>query len=184
MIEQILTDLQTAHREWNVGLLRYFNPVGAHKSGLIGEDPTGIPNNLMPYMSQVAMGKLEVLSVFGGDYPTPDGSGVRDYIHVVDLALGHLAALTKFSENPGRIVYNLGTGKGYSVLQMVEAYAEASGREIRYKIVERREGDIAACYADPGKAFRELGWRAQYGLQEMCEDSWHWQVQNPEGFSV
>lgn len=183
MIEQILSDMQYAHRQWNVCLLRYFNPVGAHKSGLIGEDPNGIPNNLMPYISQVAVGKLASLSVFGNDYPTPDGSGVRDFIHVVDLALGHVAALTKFAGNPGRVVYNLGTGKGYSVLQMVAAFARACGREIPYTIVGRRAGDIAACYADPGKALRELGWSAKYGLQEMCEDSWRWQVQNPDGFS-
>ncbi len=182
MVEQILTDMQQAHPEWNVCLLRYFNPVGAHKSGLIGEDPNGIPNNLMPYISQVAVGKLEYLSVFGNDYPTCDGSGVRDFIHVVDLAQGHVAALAKFSENPGRVVYNLGTGKGYSVLQMVEAFAQACGRDIPYKIVGRRAGDIAACYADPGKALRELGWQAKYGLADMCEDSWRWQMQNPQGF--
>ncbi len=182
MVEQILVDMQVACPGWNVCLLRYFNPVGAHKSGLIGEDPAGIPNNLMPYISQVAVGKLESLAVFGNDYPTPDGSGVRDFIHVVDLALGHVAALTRFAENPGRVIYNLGTGKGYSVLQMVEAFSEACGRKIPYRIVGRRAGDIAVCYADPGKAFRELGWKARYGLREMCEDSWRWQVQNPEGF--
>ncbi len=183
MVEQILTDMQLAHPQWNVCLLRYFNPVGAHKSGLIGEDPDGIPNNLMPYISQVAVGKLECLSVFGDDYPTVDGSGVRDFIHVVDLALGHIAVLAKFAENPGRMVYNLGTGKGYSVLEMVAAFSKACGKEIPYKIVGRRAGDIAACYADPGKALRELGWQAQYGLAEMCEDSWRWQTQNPQGFA-
>ncbi len=183
MVEQILTDMQLAHPNWNVCLLRYFNPVGAHKSGLIGEDPNGIPNNLMPYISQVAAGKLECLSVFGDDYPTVDGTGVRDFIHVVDLALGHVAVLAKFSENPGKMVYNLGTGRGYSVLQMVEAFSKVCGREIPYRIVGRREGDIAACYADPGKARRELGWQARYGLDEMCEDCWRWQVQNPQGFA-
>ncbi len=184
MIEQIVTDMQVAHPNWNICLLRYFNPVGAHKSGLIGEDPNGIPNNLMPYISQVALGRLEYLSVFGNDYPTADGSGVRDFIHVVDLALGHIAVLEKFAGNPGRMVYNLGTGKGYSVLQMVAAFAKACGREIPYKIVGRRPGDIAACYADPGKALRELGWQAKYDLAEMCEDSWRWQMRNPQGFAA
>lgn len=182
MIEQILTDMQFARPEWNVLLLRYFNPVGAHKSGRIGEDPNGIPNNLMPYITQVAIGRLKQLSVFGDDYDTPDGSGVRDFIHVVDLALGHVAALKKFADNPGCYVCNLGTGKGYSVLDMVKTFSEACGTEISYKIAPRRAGDIAACYADPGKAARELGWKAQYDLKDMCEDSWRWQQQNPEGY--
>ena len=182
MIEQILTDMQFAHPQLNICLLRYFNPVGAHKSGMIGENPNGIPNNLMPYITQVAVGKLEKLSVFGDDYPTHDGTGVRDFIHVVDLAKGHVAALAKLEENPGRVVYNLGTGKGYSVLDLVKAFEKACGKEIPYKIAPRRAGDIAACYADPGKAATELGWRAEFGLKEMCEDSWRWQQQNPEGY--
>ncbi len=182
MIEQILTDLQSASRRWNVLLLRYFNPVGAHRSGRIGEDPGGIPNNLMPYITQVAVGRLPQLSVYGDDYNTPDGSGVRDFIHVVDLALGHVAALKKFADTPGREVYNLGTGRGYSVLEMVKAFREVCGRKIPYRIAPRRAGDVAACYADPAKAERELGWKAQYGLTEMCEDSWRWQQQNPAGY--
>jgi len=165
-----------------VCLLRYFNPVGAHKSGQIGEDPDGIPNNLVPYITQVAVGKLAQLSVFGDDYSTPDGTGVRDYIHVVDLALGHVKALDKLLQSPGVVIYNLGTGKGYSVLEMVQSFAEVSGKAVSYKIVARRSGDIAECYADPGKAFRELGWQALYGLREMCEDSWRWQANNPKGY--
>ena len=182
MVEEILTDVAVADPDWNVCLLRYFNPVGAHKSGQIGEDPSGIPNNLMPYISQVAVGKLQELSVFGNDYPTHDGTGVRDYIHVVDLAKGHVKALDKIVTQPGVVTYNLGTGKGYSVLEMVQAFAKASGKEIAYKIVGRRAGDIAACYANPAKALAELGWTAQYGLQEMCEDTWRWQKENPTGF--
>lgn len=182
MVEEILRDLHVADSSWNVCLLRYFNPVGAHKSGMIGEDPNGIPNNLVPYISQVAVGKLSQLSVFGNDYPTPDGTGVRDYIHVVDLALGHVRTLDKFAQKPGVVVYNLGTGKGYSVLEMVEAFGEACGNRIPYQIVDRRPGDIAACYADPEKASAELGWRAQRGLREMCEDTWRWQKNNPEGY--
>ncbi len=182
MIEEILQDIHKADNDWNVCLLRYFNPVGSHASGRIGEDPNGIPNNLMPYIAQVAVGKLAQLSVFGNDYPTPDGTGVRDYIHVVDLALGHVKALEKLAQRPGVAVYNLGTGKGYSVLEMVENFIEVSGREVPYRIVGRRAGDIATCYADPGKALRELGWQARYGLREMCEDTWRWQVNNPHGF--
>lgn len=182
MVEEILTDVAVADPAWNVCLLRYFNPVGAHKSGEIGEDPNGIPNNLIPYISQVAVGKLQELSVFGNDYATHDGTGVRDYIHVVDLAKGHVKALDKVVTNPGVVTYNLGTGKGYSVLEMVQAFGRASGKEIAYKIVGRRAGDIAACYANPAKALAELGWKAHYGLQEMCEDTWRWQKNNPDGF--
>ncbi|MFR2837104.1 MAG: UDP-glucose 4-epimerase GalE [[Clostridium] nexile] len=182
MLEQILTDLHTADSEWNVVLLRYFNPVGAHKSGTIGENPKGIPNNLMPYITQVAVGKLECLGVFGDDYDTPDGTGVRDYIHVVDLALGHVKALKKIEEKAGVKVYNLGTGNGYSVLDMVKAFGKACGKEIPYQIKARRPGDIASCYADPTKAKEELGWVAERGLDEMCEDSWRWQSNNPEGY--
>jgi UDP-glucose 4-epimerase len=183
MVEDILSDLNVADPEWNVALLRYFNPVGAHKSGRIGEDPNGIPNNLMPYISQVAVGALQELSVFGNDYPTPDGTGVRDYIHVVDLALGHLKALEKLSSKPGVVIYNLGTGNGYSVLDMVKAFESASGKKVAYKIVKRRQGDIAQCFADPALAARELDWKATRGLEEMCEDTWRWQSQNPKGFS-
>lgn len=182
MLEQILTDLHTADAEWNVVLLRYFNPIGAHKSGKIGENPKGIPNNLMPYITQVAVGKLKCLGVFGDDYDTPDGTGVRDYIHVVDLALGHVKAIKKLEDKEGVSIYNLGTGNGYSVLQMVKAMEKACGHEIPYEIKPRREGDIATCYADPSKAKRELGWEAQRGLDEMCEDSWRWQSQNPNGY--
>ena len=184
MIEDILRDIHVADNSWNIALLRYFNPVGAHKSGRIGEDPNGIPNNLMPYISQVAVGKLPELSVFGNDYPTHDGTGVRDYIHVVDLAVGHLKALEKLSQKPGVVTYNLGTGKGYSVLDMVKAFEEASGRKIPYKIAPRRAGDIAQCYADPSLARRELGWQAERGLKEMCEDSWRWQSMNPQGYAT
>lgn len=183
MMEQIMTDLQKADPEWNVILLRYFNPVGAHKSGRIGEDPKGIPNNLMPYISQVAVGKLERLGVFGDDYDTTDGTGVRDYIHVVDLAVGHVKAIKKLQDKEGLSIYNLGTGTGYSVLDMVKAFAKASGREIPYEIKPRREGDIAMCYADPAKAKAELGWEAMRGLEEMCEDSWRWQSMNPDGYT-
>ena len=173
-IEEILRDLYTANESWNVALLRYFNPVGAHPSGRIGEDPNDIPNNLMPYITQVAVGKLEKLSVFGDDYPTPDGTGVRDYIHVVDLAKGHLSALEKLKENPGVVTYNLGTGTGYSVLDVVKAFEKASGKEIPYKITDRRAGDIAINFADPSKAEEELCWKAEYDLVDMCRDSWRW----------
>ncbi len=183
MIEQILTDIYKADTEWNIILLRYFNPIGAHKSGRIGENPNGIPNNLMPYITQVAVGRLKCLGVFGNDYPTPDGTGVRDYIHVVDLALGHVKAIEKISTNPGLKVYNLGTGKGYSVLDIVKNFEKASGVKIPYEIKPRRAGDIAECYADASKAKEELGWEAQYGILEMCEDSWRWQSNNPNGFA-
>ena len=182
MLEQILTDLHTADPEWNVVLLRYFNPIGAHESGLIGEDPKGIPNNLVPYIAQVAVGKLEKLGVFGDDYDTPDGTGVRDYIHVVDLAKGHVKAINYIFSNPGLDVINLGTGVGYSVLDMVKAFSKACGKEIPYEIKPRRAGDIAMCYADPAKAARVLGWKAEKGLDEMCADSWRWQSQNPNGY--
>lgn len=184
MLEQILTDLHTADPEWNVVLLRYFNPIGAHKSGLIGEDPKGIPNNLMPYITQVAIGKLECLGVFGNDYDTHDGTGVRDYIHVVDLAVGHVKALKKIEEKAGVCVYNLGTGVGYSVLDMVHAFEKACGKELPYQIKPRRAGDIATCYSDATKAKEELGWVAERGLEEMCEDSWRWQSQNPNGYQA
>ena len=182
MMEQIMSDVQKADPSWNVILLRYFNPVGAHKSGRIGEDPKGIPNNLMPYISQVAVGKLEKLGVFGNDYDTPDGTGVRDYIHVVDLAIGHVKAINYIFTDPGLDVINLGTGQGYSVLDMVKAFSRACGKEIPYEIKPRREGDIAMCYADPSKAARVLGWKAERGLDEMCEDTWRWQSQNPNGY--
>lgn len=183
MLEQVLTDIHTSDNEWNVILLRYFNPIGAHKSGLIGEDPKGIPNNLVPYVAQVAVGKRPCLGVFGNDYDTPDGTGVRDYIHVVDLAAGHVKAIEKLRENPGVEVYNLGTGNGYSVLQVVEAFEKACGHPIAYEIKPRREGDIATCYCDPQKAREELGWVAKYGINEMCEDSWRWQSTNPDGYA-
>ena len=184
MLEQILTDLHTADPEWNVMLLRYFNPIGAHESGLIGEDPKGIPNNLMPYISQVAVGKREKLGVFGNDYDTPDGTGVRDYIHVVDLAIGHVKAIHYIFTKPGLDIINLGTGRGYSVLEMAKAFGEACGKEIPYEIQPRREGDIATCYADPAKAWKVLGWKAERGLKEMCEDAWRWQSQNPDGYNA
>lgn len=183
MIEQILCDLQVSDPDWRIAILRYFNPVGAHESGLIGEDPNGIPNNLMPFVAQVAVGRREFLRVFGGDYPTPDGTGVRDYIHVVDLALGHLAAVDYLSENEGVLTANLGTGCGYSVLQMVEAFRKASGREIPYQVVDRRAGDIACCYADPSQAKEKLNWTAKMGIDRMCEDTWRWQSMNPEGYA-
>ncbi|MFH5886131.1 UDP-glucose 4-epimerase GalE [Halalkalibaculum sp. DA3122] len=183
-IEEILRDLNTADETWNIALLRYFNPVGAHESGRIGEDPNDIPNNLMPYISQVAVGKLEKLSVFGDDYPTRDGTGVRDYIHVVDLALGHLKALEKLDTRPGLVTYNLGTGQGYSVLEMIRAFQEASGRDIPYEITDRRPGDIAECYADPTKAEEELGWTATRDINDMCKDTWRWQSQNPDGYDA
>lgn len=182
MLEQILTDLHVADPEWNVVLLRYFNPIGAHKSGTMGEDPNGIPNNLMPYITQVAIGKREELGVFGDDYDTHDGTGVRDYIHVVDLALGHLKAVEKVRADKGLFIYNLGTGIGYSVLDVVHAFEKASGVKIPYSIKPRRAGDIATCYSDPSKALKELGWKAERGIEEMCEDSWRWQSQNPNGY--
>lgn len=182
MLEQILMDIQKADSEWNVILLRYFNPIGAHKSGKIGENPSGIPNNLMPYITQVAVGKLKCLGVFGNDYDTPDGTGVRDYIHVVDLARGHVKALKKIEEKAGLCIYNLGTGTGYSVLDLVKNFKEATGVDIPYEIKPRRAGDIDACYADASKACRELGWQAEYGIKEMCEDSWRWQSMNPKGY--
>jgi len=182
IIEEILCDVHAAEHAWNVALLRYFNPVGAHPSGRIGEDPNGIPNNLVPYIAQVAVGRLGALSVFGGDYPTPDGTGVRDYIHVVDLAIGHLKALEKLRQKPGVVTYNLGTGRGNSVLEVVAAFERASGRKIPYKIVARRPGDVALTYADPSKANRELGWRAERSLDEMCADVWRWQAGNPNGY--
>lgn len=182
MLEQILSDIQFADKEWNVILLRYFNPIGAHPSGRIGENPNGIPNNLMPYITQVAVGKLEKLGVFGDDYDTPDGTGVRDYIHVVDLAAGHVAALQKIQENAGLKVYNLGTGIGYSVLDIVKNFEEATGVAIPYEIKPRRAGDIAENYADASLAKKEIGWEAQFGIREMCADSWRWQSQNPNGY--
>ena len=182
MLEQILIDIQRADPEWNIVLLRYFNPIGAHSSGLIGEDPTGIPNNLMPYISQVAVGKLERLGVFGDDYDTPDGTGVRDYVHVVDLAIGHVKALDKIKENCGLKIYNLGTGVGYSVLDIVHGFEKANSIKIPYEIKPRRPGDIAMCYADPGKAKSELGWVARRGIEEMCRDSYNWQKNNPNGY--
>lgn len=182
MNERILTDCCTADPALNVALLRYFNPIGAHESGLIGEDPNGIPNNLVPYIAKVAVGKLEKVHVFGNDYPTPDGTGVRDYIHVVDLARGHVAAIRKLEENPGLFVCNLGTGHGYSVLDVIQAYSKACGKELPYVIDPRRPGDIAECYADPTKALRELGWKAQYGIEEMCASSYKWQSMNPDGY--
>ena len=182
MIEQILMDTAKADEEWNIVLLRYFNPIGAHKSGTMGENPNGIPNNLMPYITQVAIGKREELGVFGDDYDTYDGTGVRDYIHVVDLANGHVKALKKFAPGSGLSIYNLGTGNGYSVLDIVKNFEEASGVKIPYRIVERRPGDIATCYADASKAEKELGWKAERGLKEMCEDSWRWQKNNPNGY--
>ena len=182
MIEEILRDWQASDSSLNIALLRYFNPIGAHKSGRIGEDPNGIPNNLIPFISQVAVGKLLKLRVFGNDYPTPDGTGVRDYIHVVDLAIGHLRALEKLTSNPGVVTYNLGTGRGYSVLEMAAAFEKACGKKIPYEIVERRPGDIAECYANPALANQELGWSANREVEEMCADSWRWQSGNPEGY--
>lgn len=184
MIEQMLVDISKADESLDIALLRYFNPVGAHKSGRIGEEPNGIPSNLMPYITKIAVGKLKELSVYGNDYPTHDGTGVRDYIHVLDLAAGHVKALQKLEENPGLVVYNLGTGKGYSVLDFVKAFSKASGKEIPYKIVGRRAGDVAMCYADSSKAEKELGWKAKYELEEMCQDSWRWQSMNPNGYEA
>ncbi|MGD6889976.1 UDP-glucose 4-epimerase GalE [Bacillus mobilis] len=184
MIEQIMRDVAKADDEWSIALLRYFNPFGAHKSGRIGEDPNGVPNNLMPYVTQVAVGKLKELNIFGNDYPTKDGTGVRDYIHVVDLAKGHVKALEKVLETKGIEAYNLGTGKGYSVLEMVKAFEKVSGKKIPYKVIGRRPGDVAVCFADVSKAKRELGWEAEYGLEEMCVDSWRWQVNNKNGYQM
>ena len=183
MIEQILTDLHTADPEWNVVLLRYFNPIGAHTSGLIGEDPKGIPNNLVPYVAQVAVGKREAVQVYGNDYPTPDGTGVRDYIHVCDLASGHVSALRWMNGREGVEVFNLGTGTGSSVLDVIRAFSKACGKELPYVIRERRGGDIAANWCDATKAEREMGWKAQYDLADMCRDSWNWQSRNPNGFA-
>jgi len=180
-IEEMLRDLHASDNSWRIALLRYFNPVGAHPSGLIGEDPAGRPNNLFPFITQVAVGQRPELSVFGSDYPTIDGTGVRDYIHVVDLARGHLFALNRLADRPGLVTVNLGTGQGYSVLQMVETFSRVTGRTVPYRIVSRRPGDIAACWADPSLAARELGWRAEYGLEEMCRDGWKWQQMNPGG---
>lgn len=182
MIELILQDLYTSDKDWSIALLRYFNPIGAHESGRIGENPNGIPNNLMPYITQVAVGKLDHLNVFGNDYNTPDGTGVRDYIHVVDLALGHIKAVEKIADESGVNIYNLGTGIGYSVLDVVKAFEKASGMPIKYEIVPRRPGDLETCYSDPSKAKSELGWVAERGLEKMCEDSWRWQKNNPKGY--
>lgn len=184
MLEQILTDIQTSDPEWNVVLLRYFNPIGAHESGLIGENPKGIPNNLVPYVAQVAVGKLPQIGIFGNDYDTPDGTGVRDYIHVVDLARGHVKALAKLTAGSGVNVYNLGTGNGYSVLQIIRAFEKACGHSLPYEIRPRRPGDIAVCYAKCDKAKRELGWKAEFGIKKMCEDVWRWQKMNPDGYGA
>ena len=182
MLEEVLMDVQKADPEWNVCLLRYFNPIGAHKSGTIGENPNGIPNNLMPYITQVAVGKRQELGVFGNDYPTPDGTGVRDYLHVVDLAKAHVAALQSIERKQGIAIYNIGTGHGYSVLDVVKAFIKVNGIDVPYSIKPRRPGDIATCYCDPAKAKRELGWEAEYGIEDMCRDSWNWQKNNPNGF--
>ena len=182
MMEQVFRDVQKADPSWNTIILRYFNPIGAHESGMIGEDPAGIPNNLLPYVAQVAVGRLKELSVFGNDYPTPDGTGIRDYIHVVDLAIGHLRAIEKLASKPGFQVYNLGTGNGYSVLQIVKAFEAASGKKVPYVIKPRRPGDIAECWADPALAAKELNWKAERGIEKMCEDLWRWQSQNPYGY--
>lgn len=184
MIEDILKDFYKANNNWNIVLLRYFNPVGAHRSGLIGEDPNGIPNNLLPYITQVAIGRLKKLQVFGSDYNTPDGTGVRDYIHVVDLAIGHVAALQKIEPGSGLSIYNLGSGSGYSVLQMVEAFSSVAGVAIPYEIVGRREGDIDSCYADPTKANTELNWHTTFDLEDICKSAWNWQTKNPQGYKI
>ncbi len=184
MLEEVLIDLQNTDKEWNVVLLRYFNPIGAHPSGDIGENPNGIPNNLMPYITQVAVGKREKLGIFGNDYDTPDGTGVRDYIHVVDLARGHVAALSAMERNCGLAIYNLGTGCGYSVLDVVKTFEKVNGIAVPYTIMPRRAGDVAACYSNPQKAKVELGWSAEFGLEEMCRDSWNWQKKNPEGYNT
>jgi UDP-glucose 4-epimerase len=182
MIEEILRDLYRSDPEWDIALLRYFNPVGAHPSGRIGEDPNGIPNNLLPYITQVAVGRLEQLSVFGSDYPTPDGTGIRDYIHVADLAVGHLKALQRLASRPGAVAYNLGTGQGYSVLEVVQAFSKACGKPIPYRLTDRRPGDVAVSVADPTRAHQELNWQAVHTLTDMCIDSWRWQSQNPQGY--
>ncbi|WP_029978441.1 UDP-glucose 4-epimerase GalE [Pseudomonas sp. PH1b] len=182
MVEKMLQDLVASDPRWSVALLRYFNPVGAHQSGQLGEDPNGVPENLLPYIARVAVGKLQQLSIYGNDYPTPDGTGVRDYIHVVDLAKGHLAALNYISEHTGANVWNLGTGVGYSVMDMIQAFEKASGRAIPYTLSRRRQGDIAECWSDPSKALAELGWKAELGLQDMMEDTWRWQSNNPDGY--
>lgn len=184
MIEDILKDFYKANNNWNIVLLRYFNPVGAHRSGLIGEDPNGIPNNLLPYITQVAIGRLKKLQIFGSDYNTPDGTGVRDYIHVVDLAIGHVAALQKIEPGSGLSIYNLGSGSGYSVLQMVEAFSSVAGVNIPYEIVGRREGDIDSCYADPTKANTELNWHTSFDLEDICKSAWNWQTKNPQGYKI
>lgn len=184
MVEDVLRDLGRADDRWQIALLRYFNPVGAHASGLIGESPSGLPNNLMPFLCQVAAGRLPQLAVFGDDYPTPDGTGVRDYIHVVDLALGHLKALDALKRQQGVLTVNLGTGRGYSVLEMVTAFGRASGRELPYRVAPRRAGDVAECYADPSCAAEVLGWRAERGIEQMCADSWRWQSSNPDGYGT
>lgn len=184
MLEQILTDIQKADPDFDIALLRYFNPIGAHESGLIGEAPNGIPNNLLPYVAKVAAGVLDRVNVFGDDYDTPDGTGVRDYIHVVDLARGHVCAVKKLLEHPGLVIYNLGTGVGYSVLDIIHNFEKACGKKIPYVIAPRRPGDIATCYSDPSKAERELGWKAQYGIDRMCEDAWRWQTMNPNGYDA
>ena len=184
MLEEILSDIYKADNSFDVALLRYFNPIGAHESGMIGEAPNGIPNNLLPYVAKVAAGVLEKVNVFGDDYPTPDGTGVRDYIHVVDLAKGHVCAVKKLMEHPGLVIYNLGTGVGYSVLEIIKNFEKACGKEIPYVIAPRRPGDIPTCYSDPSKALRELGWKAQYGIEKMCEDAWRWQSMNPNGYDA
>lgn len=182
MIEDILRDLHAADKEWNVAILRYFNPIGAHESGEIGEDPNGIPNNLVPYIAKVALGILDKIYVFGNDYDTPDGTGIRDYIHVVDLALGHLKAIEKLTEKPGLVTYNLGTGRGYSVLEVIHNYEKACSKKLPYVITDRRPGDIAVSYADPTKANKELGWKAERDIEQMCRDSYNWQIKNPNGY--
>ena len=182
MIEDMLRDIYQSDASWNIALLRYFNPIGAHESGEIGEDPNGIPNNLVPYVAKVALGELEYVRVFGNDYDTPDGTGVRDYIHVVDLAIGHIKALQKLQTNPGLVTYNLGTGNGYSVLEIIQNFEKACGKKLPYKIIERRPGDIAICYADATKAKEELGWEAVYDIDKMCQDTWNWQSKNPNGY--
>lgn len=182
IIEDMLRDIYASDNSWNVALLRYFNPIGAHESGEIGEDPNGIPNNLVPYIAKVATGILKEIRVFGDDYDTPDGTGIRDYIHVVDLAIGHIKALEKLNENPGVVTYNLGTGKGYSVMEVIRSYEKACGKKLPYVITGRRPGDSAICYADPSKAYRELGWKAVRGIDKMCEDSYRWQSKNPNGY--
>ena len=184
MLEEILTDIYKADDSFDVALLRYFNPIGAHESGMIGEAPNGIPNNLLPYVAKVAAGVLDKVNVFGDDYPTPDGTGVRDYIHVVDLARGHVCAVKKLMEHPGLVIYNFGTGIGYSVLDIIKNFEKACGKEIPYVIAPRRPGDIPTCYSDPSKAERELGWKAQYGIEKMCEDAWRWQSKNPNGYEA